>query len=155
VLRLRANLNYFLALVLVGSTIVIGWVAPRINFLFVHPGRIDPIYYNINYIAVALVGCLVLAVWWIKKTILPTPASSKARLVQRIGSVAMTIGNGAIALALIVSLIGVAINHQFGLVVGFIFAAAFMLAFPLDIVGIICVELSRLLDRFQSSQPQE
>ena len=53
--KLIANLNYFLALVVVGSAIAIGWVAPKIKLLFVHPGKIDPIYYNINYIAIALV----------------------------------------------------------------------------------------------------
>lgn len=148
--KLRANLNYFVALVVVGSAIAIGWIAPRIKLLFVHSGKIDPIYYNINYIAIAIVVCLVSAAWWINKSIVPAPVTSKARVVLRIGSVVMTIGNGAIALALIVSLVGVAINRQFGLAVGFIFAAAFMLAFPLNIVGIVCVEISRLLERFQS-----
>ncbi len=153
--KLVANLNYFLALIVVGSAIAIGWVAPQIKLLFVHPGKIDLIYYNINYITIALVVGLVSAAWWIRKTIVPTPVTSKAKLVLRIGSVAMAIGNGAIALALIVSLVGVAVNRQFGFVVGFIFAAAFMLAFPLNIVGTICVEISRLLNRFQSSRPQE
>ena len=153
--KIIANLNYFLALVLVGSMIAIGWVAPPIKSLFIHPGKIDPIYYNINYIAIALVIGLVSAVWWIKKNIVPTPVTSKARLGLRIGSVAMSIGNGAIVLALIVSLICVAMNRQFGLAVGFIFAAALMLAFPVDIVGIFCVEISRFLDRFQTSRPQE
>jgi type IV secretory pathway TrbD component len=46
-----------------------------------------------------------------------------------VGTVAMAIGNGALALALIVSVIGVAVVPQFGLGVGFLFAGAFMLAF--------------------------
>lgn len=150
--NLRANLNYFLALVVVGSAIAIGWVAPQIKLLYVHPGQIDSIYYSIDYIAIALVVCLVSAAWWINKTIVPAPVTSKARAVLRIGSVAMTIGNGAIVLALIAGLVGVVINRQFGLAVGFIFAAAFMLAFPLNIVGIVCVEISRFLERFQSSR---
>lgn len=132
--------------------VAIGWITPPIKRLFLHPGKIDPIYYNINYFAIVLVIFLVSAAWWIKKGIVPSPMTSKARRVLRVGSVAMAIGNGAIALALMVSLVGIAINHQFGLVVGFVFAAAFMLAFPLNIVGIICVETSRLLDRFQSSK---
>jgi hypothetical protein len=153
--RITANLNYFLALVLVGSMIAIGWVAPRVKLFFVHPGKIDPIYYNVNYIVIALVIGLVSAAWWIRGNIIPLPVTSKAKLLLRIGSVVMAIGNGAIALALIASLIGFAANRQFGLAVGFIFAAAFMLAFPVNIAGIICVETSRQLDRFQSSRPQE
>ncbi len=154
---IKANLNYSVALIVAGSMIAIGWVSPHIKRFFLHPGKIDPIYYYINYIAIALVIILVIAIWWIKGSITPSPITPKARLLLRIGSVAMAIGNGAVALAFIVSLIGVAVNNEFGLAVGFIFAAAFMLAFPLDIVGIICVEMSRLLNRFnrfQSSLPQ-
>ncbi len=153
--RLIANLNYFLALVVVGSIIAIGWVAPPVKRLFLHPGKIDPIYYNIDYIAIALVICLVSAAWWIRKNLVPTPISSKARPVLIIGNVAMAIGNGAIVLVLIVSLVGVAVNRQFGLAVGFYFAAAFMLAFPLTIIGMVCIEISRLLNRFHSSRHQE
>lgn len=153
--RLNGNLNYCLALVFVWSTIAIGWVVPPVKRLFMRPGEIDSIYYNINYIAIAIVICLVSATWWFRGGIVPTPITSKARLIQKIGSIAMAVGNGAIALALIVSLIGFAMNREFGVAVGFIFAAAFMLAFPVDIFGIFCVETSRLIDKFQSSRPQE
>lgn len=154
-LRPIASLNYFFALVVVSSAIAIRWVTPQIKLLFVHPGTIDPIYYNINFIAIGLVIFLVSAVWWITKSILPTPATAMTKLMLKIGSVAIVIGNGTIALALIVSLVGIVVDRQHGLAVGFIFAAAFMLALPLNKVGIICVEISRLLNWFQSSPPQE
>lgn len=38
---LIANMNYFLALIVVGSAIAIGRVAHHIKLLFVHPGKID------------------------------------------------------------------------------------------------------------------
>jgi hypothetical protein len=151
--RSIASLNYFFALIVVGSALAIRWITPPIKLLFVHPGT--PIYYNINFVAIGLVICLVSAAWWITKSILPIPTTAMTKLMLMVGSVAIAFGNGAIALALIVSLVGIAVDRQYGLAVGFIFAAAFMLALPLNKVGIICVEISRLLNWFQSSPPQE
>jgi hypothetical protein len=82
--------------------------------------------------------------------IIPTLVNSKARVLLIIGTIAMAIGNGALALALIVSLIGIAVEPQFGLGVGFLFAGAFLLAVPLNIGGVMFVEIARLLDRIRS-----
>lgn len=150
-LKTIGNLNYFLALVLAGSIVAIGWISPPIKRLFLHPGKIDPIYYSINYIAIAVVICLVSTAWWLKKSIVPAPITSKAKWVLIVGSVAMAIGNGAIVLALMVNIIGFSEYPEFA---HYYIAAALMLAFPSNIVGIICVEASRLLNRLPSSRPQ-
>ena len=150
--RITANLNYFFVLVLVGSMTLAATIAPPIRRLFLHGKGIalDPIYLYFNYITIALVMVIVSAAWWMRGNIIPTPVNSKAKMLMKVGTIAMAIGNGALVLTLIASLIGVTVEPQFGLGVGYLFAAALMLAFPSNLVGIVFVEISRLLDRFSS-----
>ena len=153
--RIQLNLNYFFALALVGSVLAIGWVAPPIRRLILSSGGDIKAYSMVSYVAPVFVIVLVALIWRIKGALSPIPASPGAALWFRIGNVAMAIANSAIVLSLLVSVIGFIVHRPFGLAVGFIIAGALMLAFPLDIIGIFCVEISRLLNRIKPSQPQQ
>jgi hypothetical protein len=120
--------------------------------LFLHGKGIphDPIYVYFYYIIIALIIAIVSAVWWMRGNIIPTPVNSKSRILLMIGTVAIAIGNGALVLALIVSVIGVAVVPQFGLGAPYLFAAALLVALPLSSGGIMFVELSRLLERLRA-----
>jgi len=148
----KCNVNYFIAIFLVGSAFVLGKVAPAIQTYVLSKGGSMEAYGLVSYITPVVVLLFVALVWVIKKgAVCPIPVTKKSTDWFRIGNLTMTIANSLIAISLIVSVVGSGMVKGFSLASGFIVGGALMLAIPLNIFGIICVEVSRLLNKNEPS----
>ena len=144
--RFLINLNYAIGLALIGSYVAAFILVPPLEQFLRFVGIKYRLGDNSTYIA-ALVVCLAIAAAWIvQKGIVPSPSGSMAEIFLKGGIAVLAVGNGALALAVIVSLVGIALVPQFGLMVGFILAMGLMAAMTLAFIGTICIELARILD---------
>jgi len=128
-MRLRSNLNYFIALSFV-VTMSIAWWVPSSHRAWASLG------------AIVAIG----VIWWWKKSIVPVPYFAQAALALRVGTIAISIGNLLLALSVLTSAAGLLLVRDFGIAVGFILAAAVLVAFPVSTFGIACIEMARLLN---------
>lgn len=150
----KSNLNYFFALFLVGSAFALARIAPPLRRLIMSLGGDMNAYSMVNYITPLLVFAIIALLWWKKGALYPSPANPKALFWLRIGNIAMIVANSAITISLLVSIVGYVLIRDFGLAIGFIIGAGLMLAVPLNLLGIICVESSRFLGRRRASPSQ-
>lgn len=140
----KTNLNYFLSLFITGSMLTLWFVAPFIFMFFIFVGAdIKSVMWS-RLLAVTIVFILLASVWKRNGSLSPVAIKPGTENRHRTGNLIVTIANSIVTLSLLTSAVGFYFVNGFGVAVGYIIAGALLLAVPLNIAGIICVETSRL-----------
>lgn len=140
----KTNLNYFLALFITGSMLALWFAAPFFVMLFLSVGAdLASIAWS-KLLAVVIVFIVIAFTWKRNGTLSPFTVKPGTENRYRVGNVILAIANAIVGLSLLISTVGFFFVTGFGVAIGFIIAGALLLAVPINIVGIICVETSRL-----------
>jgi hypothetical protein len=141
---IKLNLNYFFALFVTGTMLALWFVSPLIIVLLLKLGGGLGIFSWVKTIITIVVFIALALVWKKKGALSPVALKPNAKNRFRVGNVILAIANSLIALSILWSVIGYLFVNGFGVAIGFILAGALMLAVFLNIIGIICIETSRL-----------
>ncbi|UDF34398.1 UNVERIFIED_ORG: hypothetical protein LHJ69_17670 [Shinella sp. XGS7] len=139
----RAELSYFLSLLAVGSMLGLWFVAPMLSLALMGLGLGYGSLVWTQGLTIALVVLVLGAVWKQQGALVPAAIASGREKRFRLGSVLTGLANLAVGLALLGCVLGYLLHREFFLAAGFVIAGALMLALPLNIVGILCIETSR------------
>lgn len=140
----KANLNYFLALFITSSMLALWFVAPFFAMFFLSIGAdLASIAWS-KLLAVVIVFIVIIFTWKRNGTLSPSTVKPGTENRYRVGNVILAIANAIVGLSLLISTVGFFFITGFGVAIGFIIAGALLLAVPVNIAGIICVETSRL-----------
>ena len=150
----KLNLNYFIALSVLGSMLALWFVAPLLNILVTLVLRSPSNLFWVNGVVVLFVFVGLAMVWKKKRNLIPTELMPHTETRFRIGNIVMLAANSLVILSVLVSIFGAIFVDGFGVVVGFLVAAALQLAVPLNIAGIVCVETSRQKNSREAAQPK-
>lgn len=140
----KSNLNYFLALFITGSMLALWLVVPPLAHLFFISGMGTNGFTLANALAIGMVFVLPLLVSKRNGTLLPSATKDGAETRCRSGCMILVISNSIVVLSLLLTVAAYLGNSSYGLVSAFYVAAALTLATAVGLVGIICVETSRL-----------
>lgn len=138
------DLNYFVALLFSGSMLALWGGAPLLSILFMFAGAGTNGITLANVSAISTVLLVLLIIWRKNGALLPSAIKKGAETRYRVGTAMATLGNSIVLLSIVVGLLCYVFNSKVGIAVGFIFAGALLVAVPLSIAGIICIESSRL-----------
>lgn len=140
----KNNLNYFFALLITGSMLALWFVAPLFAMFFLSVGAdLASITWS-KFLAVIIVFIVIALTWKRNGALSPSTVKPGTENRYRVGNVILAIANAIVGLSLLISTVGFFFVTGFGVAIGFIIAGALLLAVPVNIAGIICVETSRL-----------
>lgn len=139
----KTDINYFLAVLVAGSMLSLWFLAPIIHIAFMYAGVGLNGIISGNIVAISIVFVAMIIVWKKNSSFAPTAIVSGSESRYRIGTILTALSNIIVLGSLVVSIYGYYAIPDFGLVIGFLVPAALLLAAPISIVGILCVEASR------------
>jgi hypothetical protein len=141
---LKAELNYFFALLIVVSALGFRFVAPVFHMILMYAGA--NIYSLIgSNVFVIFVTLLALAIIWKRNGgLLPVAIAAGCEKRYRLGGILAGIANVIVLAAVLISLLGYFFISGFGLGGGFLITIALMLAVPVNMVSIICIGRVRI-----------
>jgi hypothetical protein len=139
----RYDVNYFFALLVTGSMLTLWSVAPLIHIALLHAGvGGDSIMWG-NILTIVIIFVAIVIAWKKKGALSPVAIVSGCEKRYRVGNIFTGVANITIVLAVLVSILGYFISHEFNLASPFLIAGALLLAVPINIIGIACIETSR------------
>ncbi len=139
----KTDINYFFALLVAGSMLGLWFVAPFIHMALFRAGAgYSSIMWG-NIFTIALVSLAIVIAWKKNGALSPVAIASGREKRYRVGNILTGFANITIVLVVLVSIFGYFTIRDFGLGIGFLIAGVLLLAVPINIIGILCIETSR------------
>ena len=136
----KADINYFFALLSSGSLLGLWFIVPFTHMALIHTS-LSVKWGNIFMVLIVFIAIII--TWQKNGSLSPIAISPGREKRFRIGFILTYISNITTFFVILISMLSYHSNYDLGLVIGVLIFGVILLAIPINIIGILCIETSR------------